>query len=86
MDPPYNQGVILPVLEKISINWLLAENGLIVVEHGRKEEIKPSVLNFNSVRTEQYSDTNLSFYRYKEESSGRLAYVLEVLIPLPMVI
>ncbi|NLM26140.1 MAG: 16S rRNA (guanine(966)-N(2))-methyltransferase RsmD [Firmicutes bacterium] len=69
LDPPYNQGVILPVLEKISINWLLAENGLIVVEHGRKEEIKPSVLNFNSVRTEQYSDTNLSFYRYKEESS-----------------
>ena len=72
LDPPYHQDLIGKTLRLISEYELLASGGIVVVEHSKKEEITPEVLKLVRVRSEQYGDTVLGFYRHKEDSSENM--------------
>lgn len=61
MDPPYEQGLVVPTLQALSRARLCAPGGLVVVEHGYREEIPAIVENFSRTRQEVYKDTRVSF-------------------------
>ncbi len=63
LDPPYGHGLIEQTLHSIGKYGLLTRNGLVVCEYSTKEEIPKLVLNLSRVRTENYGDTALGFYR-----------------------
>ncbi|HHT37225.1 MAG: 16S rRNA (guanine(966)-N(2))-methyltransferase RsmD [Candidatus Wallacebacter cryptica] len=65
VDPPYQTGLVAKSLAAISQFSLLAEDGLVIAEYGKKEEIAQFALNLVRVREEKYGDTVLGFYRSK---------------------
>lgn len=66
-DPPYDRGLSPHVLSFLGEKGLVAKEGLVIFEHGRKEEIPREVWNLLQVRQIRYGDTILSFYRLKED-------------------
>lgn len=46
MDPPYNEGLILPTLRSIRSSGWLRKDGLVCVEHSKKEEL-PNVIDLS---------------------------------------
>ena len=40
MDPPYNKGLWKPVLRKLEEHKLIADNGVIILEVAKEEEIE----------------------------------------------
>lgn len=63
LDPPYSRGLIEPTLRFINKYKLLSHNGLVICEHNIKEEIPKLMLKLSRVRTENYGDTAIGFYR-----------------------
>lgn len=62
LDPPYERGFDTLALKQIHINHLLADDGLIVVEHSSREEVGiPQGVLYQNIRTERYGETSLSF-------------------------
>ncbi len=56
LDPPYNKGMLLPILEKIYVYNLLSDNGIIVVEtEAGGEDITGA--KFNVVKSAKYGKT-----------------------------
>ncbi len=66
MDPPYLKGFEELMLEKIALQGLLADEGIIVVEHSRTTIIKEDI-KFTRYRRNDYGSTSVSFYCYREE-------------------
>jgi len=67
LDPPYYEGLEEKTLEKILLSKVLTPDGLIIVEHLRKNILPAKVNILQLVRTETYGDTAMSFYRKREE-------------------
>jgi 16S rRNA (guanine(966)-N(2))-methyltransferase RsmD len=66
VDPPYNTGIAQNVLEQISENIILKDNGIIVVEHDLKDPMPDKVGCLNKYRDKRYGSTMLSFYSTRE--------------------
>ncbi len=62
LDPPYEKGILVPILEKISDNNILDAKGIIIAEHEGKL-ILPECIN-TLVKTDlrSYGGTKISFY------------------------
>ena len=67
MDPPYSKGFEELMLEKIVKYKLLARDGIIVIEHDRGTVIAEEMDNLFRYRRNDYGNTSVSFYRYREE-------------------
>lgn len=63
MDPPYNEGKIIPTLNEIFNNKILTENGLIVVERSKNDILTD--IPFRVMREQRYGDTIVSFLKNK---------------------
>ncbi|HEY6187996.1 MAG TPA: 16S rRNA (guanine(966)-N(2))-methyltransferase RsmD [Pyrinomonadaceae bacterium] len=63
-DPPYALDYS-PVLSAFGAGTLLAEDGLLVVEHHHKNELKDEVGAMRRWRTLKQGDSCLSFYEYE---------------------
>ncbi|MEW6274333.1 MAG: 16S rRNA (guanine(966)-N(2))-methyltransferase RsmD [Bacillota bacterium] len=63
LDPPYQQRLELPVLERIGEHNLLKPGGRIIVESSKREVLPSRVNNLLLERQEKYGDTMLSFFR-----------------------
>ncbi len=63
-DPPYATEY-LPILETLGVEGsnLLAKNGLLIVEHHHKKQLKDDVGNLTRTRTLKQGDSALSFYQ-----------------------
>ena len=59
IDPPYAAGLYEKVLEKIHKNKILAENGVIVLEHDGKMELIDHA-GFKLYKTKTYGDTRIT--------------------------
>lgn len=70
-DPPYNQGLIHLVLEKIARNSILNPGGILVMEHSKHEKIADEYNTLQLRRVERYGETLISFllYTIKQEVS-----------------
>lgn len=64
MDPPYNKGLIGPVLADMDKYRLLKEKGIVAVERSIKDEIIYKTGEIALYREQKYGDTVLAFYSY----------------------
>ncbi len=60
-DPPYNQGLVETVLQKIDKSSILEPQGIVIVEHSRHEPITSELEKLQLKRTERYGETLISF-------------------------
>lgn len=67
VDPPYNNGLYEPVLEKIRNNNILKENGFIILEHNSKDKMCDIVerYDFKAYREKSYGDTGITILTLK---------------------
>jgi 16S rRNA G966 N2-methylase RsmD len=63
LDPPYSAGAAGPALEIIAGSGLLANGGMIVVEHDKRRVPPDSVGTIHLTDRRFYGDTGVSFYR-----------------------
>ena len=62
VDPPYGQGIELKAMEKIRENDLLAEDGKIVVEHEKHDQLPDEIHGFTKIKEKKYGRVVLSIY------------------------
>lgn len=67
LDPPYYEGLEEKTLTRIFLNKVLAPEGLVIIEHSRKNNLPSTVASLQLIRTEIYGDTAISFYRIRED-------------------
>lgn len=63
LDPPYHSPLMPATLEVLGHSSILAEGGIVIVEHSTKQEAPESTGNLIRMRGKKYGDTSLSFYR-----------------------
>lgn len=63
MDPPYARGFVLPVINTIYQKNILEEDGIIVVEHNKEEELPDNIGDLVMFRKEKYGSVFLTFYK-----------------------
>ncbi|RBP68287.1 16S rRNA (guanine(966)-N(2))-methyltransferase RsmD [Alkalibaculum bacchi] len=63
MDPPYHLNIISRLVEIISQNNLLAEDGIIIAEHDNRIELKDQIERFAKVDQRVYGTTIMSYYK-----------------------
>ncbi|NLJ80594.1 MAG: 16S rRNA (guanine(966)-N(2))-methyltransferase RsmD [Firmicutes bacterium] len=66
-DPPYGRGLFSETLKLLDQYTLLRKGGIIVGESGKKEEIPAETSNFCLVEKRRYGNSQLSFFRYRED-------------------
>ncbi len=65
LDPPYDKGLLKPVLTEIAKKDILKENGFIICEQHIDEEIE--VEEFFVYRVKEYKITKMVFLEHKQE-------------------
>jgi len=72
LDPPYSQGMVGAVIENLIRFDLLADDGIIIAEHHKKEEIElPPTLQ--AVKNKVYGETEITFLKRREDEKGSLS-------------
>ncbi|MEG1345780.1 MAG: 16S rRNA (guanine(966)-N(2))-methyltransferase RsmD [Acidaminococcaceae bacterium] len=66
-DPPYNQGWLVKIINKLTNEDILVAGGYLVVEHSQHETVPLLPDTLELVRTEKYGETLISFLRRREE-------------------
>jgi 16S rRNA (guanine966-N2)-methyltransferase len=61
-DPPYNSEIHSPVLWQLAKNNVLAENGIVIVEHRRQSLLTPNYDHLRPYREIVQGDSVLTFY------------------------
>ena len=67
LDPPYHEGLYENCLSLIESLDLLNEDGIIIAEHGKHDEVPEQVGNLVKVRERRYGGIIVSIYRYAVE-------------------
>ncbi len=62
LDPPYKEGLIQNCFQLISELSLLSEDGIIVAEHGSKEPLGDSIVDFKKIKEKTYGTISVSIY------------------------
>jgi len=63
MDPPYKKDIVEPILDEIVKADILSENGIIVVEHSKEDNIPEIIGNLSIDRNKKYGKICVSIYR-----------------------
>jgi 16S rRNA (guanine966-N2)-methyltransferase len=66
LDPPYNKGLIEPTIKKIGEYNMLNKQGIIVIEHHKKEIFSLSE-NLQIFKKKEYDDTIITILHYKTQ-------------------
>lgn len=67
MDPPYKIAQIIPTLiEEIEKAELLAQDGMIICEHGEELSLPEQIGTFTKFRFEKYGITAISFFEKQD--------------------
>lgn len=62
LDPPYDKGFLEPAFDLIRQQNLLAEDGVIVAEHRREEELADEIHGFIKEKERRYGIIKLTIY------------------------
>ena len=62
LDPPYDQGFLGPAFELIREHDLLAEDGVIVAEHRKEEDLPEEFCGYEKIKERKYGIIKLSIY------------------------
>lgn len=63
MDPPYGQGLLEDAFDLIRQQGLLADDGVIVCEHRKEEDLPEEICGFEKEKERRYGIVKLSIYR-----------------------
>lgn len=66
LDPPYDRGWVARLLELFGQEGLLAEDGLLALEHSRREPAGEEAGSLVRVRQLTYGDTVISLFRRRQ--------------------
>lgn len=61
-DPPYRKQLATETVGAVGTAKLLAEGGLLIVEHDPQEELPSRGENIKQIRSRRYGNTTLTFY------------------------
>lgn len=64
IDPPYNQGLVAPTLDKLHHGGMMEKDAVVVVEHTAKESMGKDPGPFEREDERKYGKTLVSFLRY----------------------
>ena len=64
IDPPYHKDVAKKILQTLEGYDILSPNGLIVVQHSRREQLPKDGLKFSLIKEAKYGDTCLSIFSH----------------------
>ena len=71
VDPPYNQGIVNAVLQKLDRTDVVENGGIIVVEYSKHEQLNTDWQYLKLVRNERYGETMVAFLmRYCENTTS----------------
>ncbi|MFH1127874.1 MAG: 16S rRNA (guanine(966)-N(2))-methyltransferase RsmD [Candidatus Omnitrophota bacterium] len=65
LDPPYCKDMVKKILQTIGACDILANNGLLVVQHYKKDDLPDTQGGLILCKHSHYGDTELTFYRRK---------------------
>ncbi len=63
LDPPYGKGLLTDAIQLISEGDVLAEDGVIIAEHRKEEELPEEIGRFSKEKDRRYGIVKLSIYR-----------------------
>ncbi len=63
IDPPYEKGLIVKALEKISNSNILNADGNIIIEHESELELEDEIFRFKKIKDRSYGTKTISFYK-----------------------
>ncbi|GAA3651712.1 16S rRNA (guanine(966)-N(2))-methyltransferase RsmD [Asaccharospora irregularis] len=66
MDPPYYKNMFIEAIDRINGLELLAEEGILVIEHDIKDEFPEKIGKLEKSRHKKYGNTALTFYKMEE--------------------
>ena len=64
-DPPYDRGWVAKTLKALGEGGLLAEDGLLIIQHSVLERLEEDVLSFRLESQRRYGETLVSFLKTK---------------------
>lgn len=62
LDPPYKRGLLLSCIERIATKSLLRENGLLVCECGKQEELPEWIGSLGKIKDKTYGSIRIAIY------------------------
>lgn len=62
LDPPYRDGLMEDCISLIAENGLLAEDGIIIAEHGKEEKLPDEIAGFSKIKERKYGAIIISIY------------------------
>jgi 16S rRNA (guanine(966)-N(2))-methyltransferase RsmD len=68
LDPPYHQGLLEPIIERIAHQRLLAEDGILIALHGTEEPPQPQECGIMKYRQKSYGITGLSHWTWEDQT------------------
>ncbi len=66
IDPPYANGYVLPAVDAILDADILSEDGLIICEHDKRDEMPEEYRGLITVRSRKYGHTGVTIYAYPD--------------------
>ena len=69
-DPPYNSDIYTPVMWVIARHDLLAENGIVIVEHHRQSPLQANYDQLRPYRQLEQGETHLTFFGIEATALG----------------
>lgn len=67
LDPPYREGLYINCLSEIDNADMLSRDGVIIAEHGSKNQLPDEVGNLEKIRVKKYGTMSVSIYKNKVE-------------------
>ncbi len=68
LDPPYEQRWVAPTVKAVAEGGLLRQTGVLIAEHGLREDLQSRYGAFVLVDQRRYGSTLLSFFRQEEQT------------------
>lgn len=65
MDPPYKENLTVETLKKIDNHNILKEDGIIICEHGKYEQLDDEIGRFIKYDERNYNKKVVSFFKFK---------------------
>jgi 16S rRNA (guanine(966)-N(2))-methyltransferase RsmD len=63
LDPPYDQDLVVPTLQRLGASALVAPGGVVVAQHLTKAPPPADVGVLTAFRTRRFGETTLTFFR-----------------------
>ncbi|BCU82169.1 methyltransferase [Polycladomyces abyssicola] len=68
VDPPYREGLHVPVLKQLAVTSILEKNGMVVVESASDQELPKAVEELHVTRELEYGDTVIRLYQQQSDA------------------